>query len=149
MKRHYLYSGLIIIIILILVFVHEYRGNYYDRSIEEAWALLQMKDINISDDEMRAAGPSVLKLDIVFDDTEENVIKERENYISVPTSKLLDRKFLKQLEQHKGVIVIVTEDIALAVHSWLILTRKGIDNIKILGLTNNEVFNYSFEPETY
>ena len=61
----------------------------------------------------------------------------------------MKRHLLNQLEQHKGIIVIVTEDVALAVHSWFILTRKGVDNIKILDVANNELLNYSFEAETY
>jgi len=149
MKRYYIYSGAIITILLIFVFIHEYKGNFYTRSLEDTYALLQTQDINISGDELDAAGPTVLELDIVYNDIENNEIKKAEGCITVPTAKLLDQQFLKQLEQHKGMIVIVTKDVALAVHSWLILTRKGVDNIKILELANNEVLNYSFEPETY
>lgn len=148
-KKYYIYSGPIIIILLLLVFINENKSNYYKKSPEDIYALLQTVDINISSDEINAVGSTILTLDIVLEEKENKVFNKSEDGISVSTAKLLDPEFLNQLEQHEGIIVIVTEDVALAVKSWVILTRLGVDNIKILDVTKSEVLNYSFEAERY
>jgi hypothetical protein len=147
-KKYYLYSGAIIIILLMLVLINENKGNYYKMSVEDAHALLETEDINISSDELKAAGTAVLQVNVVLEDGEGVELPETENYISIPVAKLLNQKFIKRLKKQKGPIAIVTEDVGLAVQSWLILTRLGVGNMKILDISKNEVLRYTFEPET-
>ena len=147
-KKYYIYSGAIIIILVVLVLINENKGDYYKKSVEDIHIQLKTEDIDISSDELKVAGSAVLQVNVVLEDGENEVVNKSENYISVPAESLLDRKFLKQLKKQKGIIAIVTEDPGLAVDSWLILTRKGIDNIKILDYKQSEVLQYTFEPET-
>ena len=142
-KMYYIISGGIVLTLLVFVFIDESKGNYYKKSVEDTYALLGNSDINISAGELKATGTDILKINIVFEDEE----SELNNYISVRLENLLKRKFIKRLKKHKGTIVIVSEDIRLAANAWVILTRKGLDNIKILGLTKNETLKYTFEPE--
>lgn len=142
-KKYYIISGAIILTLLVFVFLYESNGNYYKKSVEDTYALLVNSDINISVGELKAAGPEILKINVVFEGEE----SEMDNYISVQAENLLDKDFVKRLKNHKETIVIVSEDIGLAAHTWLILNRKGIDNMKILGISENEMFKYTFESE--
>ena len=137
-------SGAIILTLLVFIYIDESKGNYYKKSVADTYTLLVNSDINISEGELKAAGPEILRINLFFEGEE----SEQNNPISILPENLLDRKFVKQLKKHKGTIVIVSEDAGLAAHTWLILTRKGFDNIKILRVTENETLKYTFEPET-
>lgn len=146
-KTNYIFSGIIILVLIVFLFFREYKSNYYKLSVEDAHAILINTDLNISTEELKAAGSAILKLDFVEGNIENVVFDEKMNLITVPASNLLDRKFLRRLEKHEGIIAIISEDAGLAAHSWLILTRKGFNNIKILGVSENEIFRYTFKPE--
>lgn len=147
-KKYYIFSGIIILILVLFLSFREYKSNYYKLSVEDTQALLINTDLNISKQELNEAGSAILKLDFVEGNQEKEVFFENMNIITIPASNLLDRKFLRRLKTHEGIIAIVSEDAALATHSWLILTRKGFDNIKILDVSENETLRYTFKPET-
>lgn len=146
-KKYYIFSGIIILVLIVFLSLREYKSNYYKLSVEDTHAIIINADPAISAQELKAAGSTILKIDFIEGNPENEVFIEDMNLITVPTSKLLDRKFLKRLEKHDGIIAIVSEDAALASHAWLILTRKGIDNIKILDVSQNETLRYTFKPE--
>lgn len=147
-KKYYIFSGIIIIVLVLFLSLREYKSNYYKLSVEDTQAILINTDFNISRDELKEAGSTILKLDFVEGNPEKEVFTENMNLITVPAANLLDRKFLRRLKKQEGIVVIVSEDDALATHAWLILTRKGFDNIKILGVSENETLRYTFKPET-
>lgn len=147
-KKYYILSGIIILVLIVFLSLREYKGNYYTLSVEETQAILINTDCNISGDALNVAGSSILKLDFDEGNLGHELFTENMNLITVPTSNLLKRKFLRRLENHEGTIAIVSEDAVLATHAWLILTRKGFDNIKILDVSENETLRYTFKPET-
>ena len=143
-KKYFIYSAVIIATLIVFVVIYENKGNYYKESVEDTHARLSNEDINISPEELETAGSEILQLDIVS----EGELSEKDNSIIVPADNLLDRNFLKRLKKHKGTIAIVSQDEGLAAQAWVILTRKGINHIKIPGINANETFEYTFVPES-
>ena len=146
-KKYYIFSGTVILVLIVFLSLREYKSNYYKLSIEDTQAILINTDLNISNQELKEAGSAILKLDFVEGRIENEVFTENMNLITVPTSNLLDRKFLRRLNKHEGIVAIVSEDAGLAAHAWMILTRKEFDNIKILDVSENETLRYTFKPE--
>ena len=134
--------------LLVFLIMRDYRGNYYKISVEDAHAILINTDLNISAEELKAAGSTVLKIHLIMGTSDNDAFSEEGDQITVPAANLLNRRFLRRIENHKGTVVIVSEDIGLATHAWVILTRKGFENIKIFGFSNNENLRYTFRPET-
>lgn len=146
-KKYYIFSGIIILVLIAFLSLREYKSNYYKLSVEDTHAILINVDLNISNQELKAAGSDILKLYFTEGNIENEVFNEKMNLITFPTSNIIDRKLLRRLEKHEGIIAIVSDDAGLAAHAWLILTRKGFDNIKILGVSENESLRYTFKPE--
>ena len=147
-KKYYIFSGSIILILLVFLSLREFNGNYYKMSVKDAYAILIKTDINISAEELKETGSSVLKVHIVLGTSENEAFSEEDDQITVPAANLLDSRFLKRIGNDKGTIVIVSEDVELATHAWIILTRKGFENIKISDFSKDEKLNYTFQPET-
>lgn len=142
-KKYYIISGLILLTLLVFVIIYESKGNYYTKSVEDAYALLFHSDINLDSGELQASAKDLLKVNVVLEG-EENELK---NHLTIRSENLMEKQFLKRLKQHKGDIAIVSEDLGLAAHAWVILTRKGFDNIKVKGINENETMKYTFEPD--
>lgn len=142
-KKYFVYSAVIIVTLVVFIFMHESKGNYYKESVEDTHAFLTNNDVNITAAEIRMANSEMLQLDVVL----AGEFSDENNYITVPIGQLLNRKFLNRLKKHDGTIAIVSEDANLAVQAWVMLTRKGINPMKILGFRANETLKYTFEPE--
>ena len=142
-KKYYILSAAIILVLLVFVFIDMSKGNYYKKSVEDTFAHLILADINVSNMKQKEATQKLLEVNVVFEG-EDREVNDR---ITVRAENLLDDNFLKLLNKHQGPVVIVSDDLGLAAHAWVILTRKGYDNLKIRGVTENEMLKYTFEPE--
>jgi hypothetical protein len=142
-KKYFIFTGIIVLPLLLFVFINEQKGNYYRSSVEDTHALLTGMDINISAAEIEAEGTEMLAIDVVT----EGEPREGEHHITIPADQLLNGQFLKRLRKHEGTIAIVSEDKGLAALAWVILSRKGFDELKIKDIKENETLQYTFEPK--
>lgn len=142
-KKYYIISGSILIVLALLAYIHKSNGDYYRISVEEAFASLQ----DGSAGEMNASDSTVLTIELIAGDSAIMIFDERGHHISLTSDQLLEKKFLQRLRKQEGSIVILSEDAGLAIHSWLILRRMGIRNLKIAEHLKNEKPEYTFEPE--
>lgn len=142
-RKYYLYSAAIIVIFLLLVTIKEKRGNHFEKSVNDTHALFINADPTILQEEIDAAGSELLRLDILSGETS----RETSNYIAIPIENLSDPVFVKRLKKHKGPITIITNEFKLAAPAWVILTRMGISNIRILDADDDETLGYTFEPQ--
>lgn len=142
-RRYYLYSAAIIVVLLSLVFINEKRGNHFEKSVNDTHDLFITADPTISLEEIDAAGSEILRLDILSGEPR----RESSNYIAIPIDEISEPEFLKRLKKHKGLIAIITNDLKLVAPAWVILTRMGISNIRILDADDYETLRYTFEPQ--
>lgn len=146
-KKYYLYTTAIIALLLVFVFVNEYRNDYYTLSVEEAHELLEKSEINVSEQQILSESQALLRVNIKLAVDDKGVCTITENKVTISIERLLDRKFIKQLKKHDGMIVLEADNPALAVNAWLMLTRKGVTNIKLLDYKKNEELHYTFTAE--
>lgn len=66
----------------------------------------------------------------------------------IPPADLLDKANLKKILNHKGIILLESEDPALSARIWMILSQMGRDNLFIVSDDEPEVLKYKFRPDS-
>lgn len=140
--KYYLYSAAIIAIVMLLVFFSEIRGDHYRMSVKEAHEIFIHADPAISREEADALGPELLEVEILSGGKG----RETSNHLAIPFEELGDHAFVRRLKKHKGPVLIIADEYSLAAPAWLILTRMGVSDLRILDGDDNENMKYVFEP---
>jgi len=92
-----------------------------------------------------ASKPYIVKL--VHDDARQ--VNPSSDTLFISTDHLLDKENLKAIRNHKGPVLLVSDDKTIAAKAWMILAQMGYHDLFILNVADSsEVFKYKFRPDT-
>ena len=148
-KNTYLIAGVIFCILIALILLREFKGNYYRVSAEEAYKISRNGNIFITPTSLDTLKD--VSLIIVLSEKSDDIDSLSGNHfkiLNVRPSELLKWKNRRQFKNISGSIILQAENLRLATNAWVILSRRGYKNIKILDGDSNEEFKYTFQPDT-
>ncbi len=143
----YIISSIFLSGILLLILAVEIKGDYYKISTEEVHRISTREELLIHATELKKYAESPLIIHI-SDSIETDNSSDSDQEIYIMPSDLLKRKNRKLYATSPTLLVLSSEDIEISAKAWVVLSRKGYRNIKILDDTTNEIFNYSFQPDS-
>ena len=144
MKRRYILIGTAFLALVLFILFHEIKGNYYQISAEDSHAISFNEDILINSEDLDMLDKETL---IIFlSDNKENtaVSGSQIKKINIVPADLLKRSNIRLYKKHSEPIIIESDNIAIAARAWVILSRKGFKNIKIVDDSDNEKFTGNF-----
>ena len=136
----------IVLVVVILVMIQT-LGNGHFRRDAGKWTGPSADGANL------ITAQSLGNLDgevMLVDLSEQGVfLKEFEGTIGIPAKTLMEKANQKILRNHKGSIVLVSEDRALAARIWMLLSQMGYSRLYILAdSANQDALKYKFRPDT-
>ena len=148
-NNKYLIAGVIFCILIALILLREFKGNYYRVSAEEAYKISLKGNIFITPTSLDTLKD--VSLVIVLSEKSDVIDSLSGNHfksLKIRPSELLKWKNRRQFKNLSGSIILQAENPGLATNAWVILSRRGYRNIKILDVDSNEELKYTFQPDT-
>ena len=143
----YIASGLILAGILSAFLITEIKGDYYTITTREIYDISVKQEIIINSSDLEDYSGSCLIIRI-SDKSGEKLTYNSGSEISIEPSELLLRKNRKMYANSPGMLVLASDNMANSAKAWIILSRKGYENVKILDIDADESFKYSFQPDS-
>lgn len=148
MKKYlYIISGVILAGILVGFLFTEFKGDYYTLTPREVHNISTKQEIIINSADLEKYSGAYLLIHIT-DKPEEKITNNSDKEIYIKPSELLLRKNRKIYANSPGMLVLASDNMANSVKAWIILSRKGYENLQILDNDSNENFKYTFQPDT-
>lgn len=149
MKKHwYIISGLLFSAIIIGVIILESQGNYYKVSIDKIYTATLNNKVVLSNEALTNHKKSILFVYLSEGIEEDDAISNEIIRVNILPSDLLNTENRKRFNNHSGIIVLQSEDTAISVKAWVLLSRVGFSNVKILNDSAEESLKYTFQPNT-
>ncbi len=149
MKNYwYILSGLLFLAIIIGIIVFESKGNYYKVSTEEIYKATLNSEIALNTEALNNQSKSILLVDLSEDKEEDESLTSEINILNIKPSDLLKPANRKLFKNHSGLIVLQSDNKAIATKAWVLLSRVGFSNIKIRSEEVGESLKYTFQPDT-
>lgn len=69
--------------------------------------------------------------------------------INIPEDSILNKMKLKTIRNHKGPVLLYSNETAVSARIWMVLSQLGLKNIFILTISSdNELLKNKFRPDT-
>lgn len=139
MKKTVLFISIFtILVLLVLIGIREINGNYFKASISEIHQQ-SLNDITYTNFNeltnestvihLTPSEPSNLKLQL-----------NKASVIYIKANELLSKENKKVLKNINGDIILFSDDIQISTNAWVILSRLGYENVRLLVEMNDETF---------
>jgi hypothetical protein len=137
----------VVIPLLILVLIRSFGAGSF-RNDAGKWAEPSMNRSNITDLSRMETVPGE-KLLINLDSESGEIRMKQFTGLHLPPDSVLSKKYLSVIKGHKGPVLLLSSDPALAARIWMIISQTGCRNIFILvNNPDNEVFKYKFPADS-
>jgi len=116
-------------ILLALIIVRAINHDHF-RNDATKWAEKSIDGSNLVDlSRLNTLNGNVLIVNIT---SGKDILLDNAESLTLDPDKILIKSNFKQLHDHCGSIVLVSEDIALGARMWMLLSQMGIKNLYIL-----------------
>lgn len=135
----------IVVVVIIVVLTKTFDRDHF-RNNAEQWANPSISQTNlITPERLYTLEEKALIVDVSDNgNLSGNFVKA----VNIPSGSLMDKENLKKLRDHKGSIILVSEDKAMAARVWMLLSQMGFKELYILSdSSENEVFKYKFRTD--
>jgi hypothetical protein len=118
------------ILLGILIFIRS-TGTGHFRYDARKWAEPSLKGTNLVSF-ASAASLNGDKLLVTFN--RDQIVKSDNSWkkVYIPADSVLDKKYRKTIEDHKGQVLLYGTDSSVPARIWMILSQKGLKNIYIV-----------------
>jgi hypothetical protein len=143
------YKTVIIIVlpILILVLIRSLNGNHF-RNDAKKWAEPSVLRTNLVNNE-QADSLAGKKLVIELGGKNNGIKVSGTEVLKIPADSILSKSNIRIINKHNGPVFLCSDDEAVSVRVWMVLSQMGHNNIYILtGSTDNEVPENRFRPDS-
>jgi len=114
-----------LLIVILLVISHSVTHNHF-RNNAGKWAQPSIEQKNIiSTSDLASLPENTITVDLSGRSRIMNVKQ-------IPAGDILEKPNFKYLHNHKGNIVLVSEDPAVSARIWMLLSQMGVKNLYIL-----------------
>lgn len=144
MKKYFMVIA-VVLPLLLLVLIRTFSGGHF-RNNAERWVTSSVNQSNL----ISPAGMSALGGDLLIVRLSDSIpfAGLKGEMLTIPAASSLNRVNLKRFRQHKGNIVLVSDDPALSAKVYMLLCQMGHKNLLILTEdVQQESFKYKFRPE--
>jgi hypothetical protein len=145
--KKYLIVIIVVLPLLILILYKTFNaiGFKYDA---KRWSVPSFNGSNIISTSELGSLPGS-KLIINLDNGNKEEFDKSACMVDIPPDSILERKNIKAMRDHKGLLLLYSMDPALSARIWMVISQTGIRNIYILTSDrDNEIFKYKFRPDT-
>jgi hypothetical protein len=138
---------LVVLPVLILVLIRSVSPNHFKPDVKK-WAEPSLMQSNIiSKDKLGTLTGE--KLIVNLDNGNADLSDPANNVINMNSADILIKDNLKTIKNHKGPVVIYSDETALSSRIWMVLSQLGCKNIYILtNDTEIEVLKYKLVPDS-
>ncbi|MFC2137684.1 hypothetical protein ACFLTE_05865 [Bacteroidota bacterium] len=137
-NRTFILFGAAFIVFILFILLYETLGNYYRIPIEDTHTMSLNKDILINSENLDMLDKATLIIYLSEINENNDVSGNQFKKVNIVPADLLKRKNIRLYKKYSNSIIIVSANIPMATRAWVILSRKGFDNIKILDNNDNE-----------
>lgn len=138
--------GFITLVLLSLVIVRSLNHNHFVNNLTSAAEpSLNTKNV-LTIDQLNWI--SVNPLFVVLDGNKNTNAKFQGEVIYTASNSILKKDCLRKMQNHKGTVVLVSKDPAVASEIWMILSQMGIKNLYQLSDAGGEQLKYEFRPDS-
>ncbi len=147
-KQKYLLAGVIFCLFIALIFMREYNGNYYRVSAEEAYQISLNRNIFMTPASLDTLNEGSLMISLSEKSDNDALPEHHLKIMHIVPTELLIWKNRRQFNNLTGSIVLQSKNLRSATNAWVILSRRGYRNIRILDENSNEELKYAFQRDT-